>query len=333
MTRTLFALILLATTLPAHAADYGWSKLWRNADQRGEQLLQQGNAAAAASAYADPRRKAHAELLAGDYAQAARDLAAFDDTDAHYNRGNALAHAGDLQNALRAYDAALQRDPKNQDARHNRDLVARALKQKPPPPQQGSSGKSSKENPSEKQNGNGQGSSSSQGTDRPQENQDKHGKQGNAAAAEKNGKGEQRGQPSASNDPPREEQSGQSGKQASAAEEKKAKNAPGASASQPSEPQQYGGASTGSTAGPERDSAAQARRDVAASLTGAASSRQRGMGRGDESGDDGNQQAAPFNEQKLAQEQWLHSIPDDPGGLLRRKFLVEHLMRQQKAQQ
>jgi len=44
------------------------------------------------------------------------------------------------------------------------------------------------------------------------------------------------------------------------------------------------------------------------------------------------QQSPPMTEQQLAQEQWLHSIPDDPGGLLRRKFLIEHLLRKQKAQ-
>ena len=38
-----------------------------------------------------------------------------------------------------------------------------------------------------------------------------------------------------------------------------------------------------------------------------------------------------MTEKQIAQEQWLRSIPDDPGGLLRRKFLIEHLMRQRDA--
>ena len=36
------------------------------------------------------------------------------------------------------------------------------------------------------------------------------------------------------------------------------------------------------------------------------------------------------NEEKMAAEQWLRRIPDDPGGLLRRKFLYQY---QQRAQQ
>src|SRR3546814_10327034 len=38
----------------------------------------------------------------------------------------------------------------------------------------------------------------------------------------------------------------------------------------------------------------------------------------------------PKSEQQLAEEQWLRQIPDDPGGLLRRKFMIAHLMRQQQ---
>ncbi len=40
----------------------------------------------------------------------------------------------------------------------------------------------------------------------------------------------------------------------------------------------------------------------------------------------------PVSEQQLALEQWLRQVPDDPAGLLRRKFMVEHLMRQKRRQ-
>ncbi len=41
----------------------------------------------------------------------------------------------------------------------------------------------------------------------------------------------------------------------------------------------------------------------------------------------------PQTEQQLALEQWLRQIPDDPGGLLRRKFMIEHLMQQKQEQE
>lgn len=40
----------------------------------------------------------------------------------------------------------------------------------------------------------------------------------------------------------------------------------------------------------------------------------------------------PQTERQIALEQWLRQIPDDPGGLLRRKFMIEHLMKQQQVQ-
>lgn len=122
--------MLLAAQAQADTGAAGWwSSLWRNADQRGEALLQQGQPAEAAKTYADPRRKAQAQFKAGDYAAAAQELSSLNDSEAHYNRGNALAHAGDLAAALKAYDAALKLAPQHADARHNRDLVAKALAQ------------------------------------------------------------------------------------------------------------------------------------------------------------------------------------------------------------
>ena len=47
----------------------------------------------------------------------------------------------------------------------------------------------------------------------------------------------------------------------------------------------------------------------------------------------GTQLSQPQREKALAEDQWLRAIPDDPGGLLRRKFLIEHMMRQQQSGQ
>lgn len=38
--------------------------------------------------------------------------------------------------------------------------------------------------------------------------------------------------------------------------------------------------------------------------------------------------SAPASEQSIAMDQWLRSIPDDSAELLRRKFLIEHMMKQ-----
>jgi len=266
VTRILIVALLVAAG-SAQASDF-WSSLWRNADQRGERLLRQGDAAAAARAYADPRRRAYAELLAGDHAAAARDFAAFDDGDAHYNRGNALALGGDLDAALKAYDTALARDPGNVDARRNRELVARALRQTPP-----------RQQPPEKNRG---------GTSAARAPGDTNGSASRQAAADKS--------PSAG-----DRKTGEGGRP-------EAGDATDALGQHGAGPRQEAG-----------DDATQARRDAEAGLNG--------------DKPEGRPQPGwvevPRNEQQLAREQWLRQIPDDPGGLLRRKFMIEHLMRQQ----
>jgi Ca-activated chloride channel homolog len=321
MGRKLRLAALLGLLLGAGCAQAGdfWDKLWRSADQRGEQLLRQGDPAAAAHTFADPQRKAYAELQAGDYPAAARDFAAFDSSDAHYNRGNALAHGGDLAAALKAYDAALARDPNNRDARHNRDLVAQALKQSKPPASS-SQDQNSKQNPSKGSGESSDKDSTSKGSDKgsnkgSQKGSDQgSGKESDKGAAtsgqpsgDKQGQQQQAGKPGSS--------AGEQGKGSAQA----ARQNPASAGNGNNEPRQTTG-----------DEAEQARRDAEASL-GQHASGQTGAGEGElaDKAKRPGQPDAQRSEQQLAQEQWLRQIPDDPGGLLRRKFLIEHLMRQQ----
>ncbi|AXK73506.1 VWA domain-containing protein [Lysobacter sp. TY2-98] len=68
----------------------------------------------------------------GKFDAAAADFAKADTADAHYNRGNALAKAGHLEEAVSAYDEALRRQRGMPDAVANRAAVLKALKQPPP---------------------------------------------------------------------------------------------------------------------------------------------------------------------------------------------------------
>lgn len=319
MMRELMAIMVFALALPAHAADNWWSDLWHNADQRGEAMLQHGDAANAAKVYKDPRRRAYAKLMSGDYATAAQDLKAFDDGDAHYNRGNALAHAGDLQGAIDAYDAALKHDPNNKDARHNREIVANALKQQQ---NKNATNKQSQDNKSGGKNSDGKGDSKNSSPS------SRDGKGGKSDNADKGSDGTNR------NNGAKDNQGGQGQQKSSSGGNDKNK-------AQGNTPQQSG--STGNAAAQEqKDSAEQARRDAAASLGSSNDDTQKNAANGanaaaagDANGTLGNGTLprAASSEKQLAQDQWLRSIPDDPGGLLRRKFLIEHMMRQQKAQQ
>ena len=132
----LVLLMLLCFGAGAAQADT-WTNLWSTREQQAQKLLDSNHPAAAAPLFNDARRRAYAELQAGQYAEAAKSLAPFKDADSQYNRGNALAHSGQLREALSAYDAALTESPGNKDVMRNRDLVRRALERQ----QQNQSGK------------------------------------------------------------------------------------------------------------------------------------------------------------------------------------------------
>lgn len=319
--RIVLALSLLAFMLSAQASDF-WSKLWFNADQRGEALLKQGDASNAAKEYADPRRKAYAKLKAGDYQGAIHDLENLHDSEADYNRGNALAHVGDLHRALEAYDAALKSDPDNQDARHNRELVAKALEQQPPQ-QQNADGKKSedgkKEGKQDKQGDqNSQEGKSSQSDNKPSMGKDSSAQNKPEQSDKEGGKSQDDNNQNdqALNGKPQESKQ-TSGQQAQSTEKSAAQS--------------------GQAAGQQiraKDDAEQARRDAEASFVKPTADGKNGTGMGDEANTTTAKPAtARKTEQQIVQEQWLRSIPDDPGGLLQRKFMIKHLMRQREAQQ
>jgi Ca-activated chloride channel family protein len=302
--RGLLLTLLLSWTASVQANEF-WTSLWHNADQRGEHLLKRGHAAAAAKTYHDQRRKAYAELKAGDYQKAAQDFSAFDDSDGDYNRGNALAQAGQLQDALKAYDAALAHDPNNKDARHNRDLVAKALQQQHPP-SQSSSGKNSSSRDGRK------GGKETSGSDQSNTENGRQGtgKQGNAS--KDSSSNEQSGQDQQGKTGPGKQGNDVQGQQAGQGQQQSARNMQNQNAQASSESQ--------NSAATQADEAAQAKRDAEAALGKP------------QTGNSATPADTRVTEQQLAQEQWLRRIPDDPGGLLRRKFMIEHMIRQQGGQ-
>ncbi|MFG1397154.1 VWA domain-containing protein [Roseixanthobacter pseudopolyaromaticivorans] len=110
----------------------GWTGLWRTPDQQGADAFARSDYGAAARSFENPQWQASALYKAGAFEEAAAAYAGVPDSD--YNRGNALARAGKLEDAIKAYDAAIaahpgQDDPVRADAVFNRELVQKLLDQ------------------------------------------------------------------------------------------------------------------------------------------------------------------------------------------------------------
>jgi len=119
---------LLLTPPPAQAGS--WDDLWLRRDQQALQLLADDQATAAADLFNDERWRGVALYRAGDFSGAAAAFARDPSADGHYNRGNALAMAGRLEEALRAYRAALVLRPDLAAALRNRNRLERLLAQR-----------------------------------------------------------------------------------------------------------------------------------------------------------------------------------------------------------
>ena len=223
-----------------------WDSAWLRDDQRGYEALAKGNAAKAAKLFEDPEWKAAAHYKNGDWQSALNGFGTKQDGktqrssseadfNAAYNKGNALTHLGQYDEAIEEYDAALSINPNDEDAAFNKGL-AQMLKEQ----QQQQEQDKQKEGEEEQQQQEGQDSSESSENDPNQEQE--------SSEQEKDSDAENQDQPS------EEEQQ----------QQQEAENE-------------------------LKDEESEAKRD----------------------------------EKQEALEQWLRRVPDNPGGLLKRKFQYE----------
>ena len=125
-------LALVPLLYPSKSVALEWLDLWQRRDQQAAEALNNGDAQTAQALFEDRQWRASAAYRAGDYASAAEDFNHADEpsnADAHYNRGNSLAKAGDLEAAVDAYRRALELAPESEDSLHNKQLVEKLLEQ------------------------------------------------------------------------------------------------------------------------------------------------------------------------------------------------------------
>lgn len=256
---------------PVEAIEYHqlWQQLWQNDNQRASKKFEREQAAEAAELFDDPQWKAAAHYKAGDYEKAIEQLRSLDNTEAHYNRGNALAKLGQLDQAIQAYEQVLAYDPQHEDAKYNKELIEKQKQQQQE--QQNSDQNQQSESNQEKQNQEQQG--------QQQENQD------------------QATNESADSDPQQQntEQATESDQVSEQAEEPQ----PSQQTSESEHEQQADTETLSKTEETEQDEETASEQKTQPELTQQELSQQ-------------------------AREKWLRRIPDNPGGLLRRKFEYQY---------
>ncbi len=222
-----------------------WAGAWLRGDQRGYQALAEGDTATAATLFTDPQWKAAADYKNGDWQRALNGFGAPGDSntsrssrkaqfDTAYNKGNALAHLGQYDNAIKEYGVALAISPNDEDASFNKELVETLKEQKQQQEQEQQKEGEEEQQQQEKQD------SSENSESQPNQEQE-------SAEQQQNSESENQEQPSEKEQQQKE------------------------------------------TEAEQRDQESEADRD----------------------------------EKQEALEQWLRRVPDNPGGLLKRKFQYE----------
>jgi Ca-activated chloride channel family protein len=123
----LLPLILIAN--PQEASAKNWDDLWLTPDQQGQKALQANDNEAATSLFENPNWAATAAYRNEDFERATEQFSKTDTSDSWYNRGNALAKGGKLEDAIKAYEKSLKLQPEQPDAVENLELLKKLQEQ------------------------------------------------------------------------------------------------------------------------------------------------------------------------------------------------------------
>jgi Ca-activated chloride channel family protein len=241
------------------ASAFSWQDLWFTKDQQAQQMIQTGDFEKAKETFIREDWRATSAYRAGDYDQAASVYKRLDQADGYYNQGNALAHMGQYEQAIQAYDQALKRNPKHEDAIYNRQIVDNLLK------------KQKQDQQKQDQQKQDQQRQDQQKQDQQKQDQQTQDQQKQDQQTQDQQKQDQQKQDQQTQDQQKQDQQ----KQDQQKQDQQTQN---------QEPQDHAPSSSN--------------------------------------------QSEADRENKQAMDQWLRLIPDDPGGLLREKFLRDHLRRQ-----
>lgn len=291
-------LLLLVIVLPHDAYSLSWDDLWQTQDQQAAQKLESGNAEQAAEQFNNPRWQSTARYRAGDYEGAMKAIETLENKDSedYYNQGNALARMNKLDDAIAAYDKALEFDPDNEDAAFNKALIEKIKQQQQQNQENQDNNEQNGEQNQDQQQNSGQQENqqqqSGEGENAEQNSEQQENQQGENAEQNQNQSGEQSDQQQES-----EQQSGQS-------EENSEQN--------PEESAQQAEQGDKDQEGAENEQQA-------------AQQQEEQQQEEQERNPEGQSQAAqPMTAEEQAHQQalkqWLRRIPDDSGLLLKNKF-------------
>ncbi len=281
-----YSLLVMFLSFPLVANASFWEDLWLTKNQQAQKLMDKHQYSAAASRFEDEHWRVTADYRAGQYEKAASGYQAFNTADGFYNQGNALAHMGRYEDALKAYDKALGLNSNHQDALYNRKIIEALLnkdKQKQNQNKQNQDKQNQNKQNQDKQN------QDKQNQDKQNQNKQNQDKQNQDKQNQDKQNQDKQNQDKQNQDKQNQDKQNQD-KQNQDKQNQDKQNQDKQNQDKQNQDKQ------------NQDKLNQ---------------------------DKQNADLSPEeSEMQRANEQWLRLVPDDPGGLMREKFLRDHLRRQ-----
>lgn len=291
-----------------------WQDLWWTQDQQAQRDLNQGDPEAA-HRFTTPERRGAALYKQDDFTAAAEEFSLGKDAVDAYNRGNALTHAGQFDEAIKAYDEALREHPDFTEAKDNRQIAQQLAdlqkRQEQQDQQQQNQDQQNQGQNSDKQDQSGKKGEQQRGqqqqdgdNDQAQNSDQQNGESGDQSADSNTGSGAQQEQ----------EMSDEEAKERAAKEQQ--------NAAQQSEDEEnpYAQAAREQADKQQKEAEQAVRAEPGEESEGESGEQRRAMVEG---------QPQPMTEEQQMLEQWLRKVPDDPSGLMRNKFKYQYMQRRQ----
>ena len=281
--------------------NFKWLDLWQTPDQQAYALARQQQHSQAAKKFENPNWKGVAEYQAGDYQPALETLSGLatknNSDTAHYNHGHALARNKQLDDAIAAYDKALAINPNMENAKQAKAIIEALQKQQRQEQQQ------EQQKEGEENNEQQQGDQQDKQQEGSEQSSDKNNPSSKNSESESNSENDSEGSTEKNNDSSNKLLDRQAEQNNSENEDQQAQKN--------SEQEDNSEKTAAERQEAERD--ADNKSETEHNTTDIKLSEEQ------------------LNaEQQAELQQWLKKIPDDPGGLLRRKFQYERNVRERQ---
>jgi len=278
-----------------------WEDLWKTKNQQAQNKFNQEDYKTAAEQFKDPLWQGSAHYKAGNYQEALEAFKNHNTAESLYNQGNTLAKLNKFDEAINAYEKALEQNPNLEDAKANKQLIEQIKQQQ------------------EQQN-------SDQNKDQEQQDENQEGDESQQDQESENSQENDQGQQSDSQEQSNSEQNQQSESEPSEQSQEQSEQQDGDKKNQDSESESSEAEQESQQNEAEDENEADAQEQESASAQEA---------EGDESLTEEQKAQAMRAAEKLAQEtdqkhqQLLNKVTDDPYQLLRNKMQLEYKKRRQ----